>query len=185
MAAVESGQLRAQVELALTGAREPLLTWLLLAGFMGFRAMDVAGVRREDVEEINGRLWITGVGKGAKSFRLVVPRDVEPFLRGHLVGRPGPLWRTSTGRPIRAADVTNTTTALMRSLGLPYVLHQLRHRFGTVLYAETKDLLLTANAMRHSNLSTTRGYVATSRGETVAAMDRVARSLRKPRRAAA
>jgi site-specific recombinase XerD len=38
--------------------------------------------------------------------------------------------------------------------------HQLRHRFGTAVYAETRDLLLTQRLMRHSNPSTTAGYAA-------------------------
>lgn len=37
--------------------------------------------------------------------------------------------------------------------------HTLRHFFGTSIYESTNDLVLTQEAMRHSDLSTTRRYV--------------------------
>ena len=37
--------------------------------------------------------------------------------------------------------------------------HTLRHFFGTSIYENTNDLVLTQEAMRHSDLSTTRRYV--------------------------
>lgn len=167
--------------LALGCAAEPVRTWLLLAGYMGLRAMEIAQIRRDDFTELDGRLLISGVGKGRKAYRLPVPVHVAPFLSAHLGGRPGPLWRTESGRPVRADDVTNQATQLMRAVGLPHTLHALRHRFGTVFYAATRDLLLTAEVMRHCSVNTTRGYVATGGHQAVAAMDELSRSLR-PRR---
>lgn len=174
----------ADLELALGCAPEPLRTWLLLAGYMGLRSHEIAQIRREDVTELAGRLVLSGIGKGRKPYRMVVPVEVLPFLRPWLRARTGPLWLLESKRacirprPLRPADVTNQTTALMRSLGLPYTLHQLRHRFGTCFYGSTKDLLLTQDVMRHANPSSTRLYVETTRAEATAAMDRLSASLR-------
>ncbi len=166
--------------LALLAAEEPLHTWLLLGGYMGLRSHEIAQIQREDIDEdAKGRLWIRGIGKGNKPFKLQVPSEVDPALRAHLPGQRGPLWRV--GHCQRAAtsdDCTRQTTALMRSLGLPYTLHQLRHRFGSSFYALTKDPFLTAQVMRHDDMATVRGYVQTSQSAATAAMDRLSASLR-------
>jgi integrase len=67
-----------------------------------------------------------------------------------------------------------------KSLGMPYSMHRCRHTFGTRLYAQTKDVLIVQDLMRHENANTTRGYVQTTRVEAVAALDRLGRSLRGP-----
>lgn len=163
--------------LALTCADEPIRTWLILAAFMGLRAGEIAAIRREDVAEVEGRMILSGVGKGQKPFRLIVPREVAPILAAHLNGR-GPLWRIEpTGRPIRPINVTNAVSRFFRGLGMPYTLHWCRHRFGSQFYSATKDILLTQDVMRHANPATTRLYVATTRSEATAAMDRLAAGL--------
>lgn len=178
------------LELALACAPEPLRTWLLLAGYMGLRSHEIAQIRREDITEMGGRLVLSGIGKGRKPYRMVVPVEVLPFLQPWLRARTGPLWLLEhkraciRPRPLKPADLTNQTTALMRSLGLPYTLHQLRHRFGTSFYHSTKDLLLTQDVMRHANPSSTRLYVETTGAEATAAMDRLSASLRPKARKA-
>lgn len=177
-----------EFELALHCADEPIRTWLLLAGYLGLRAMEVAAIRREDVTEAGGRLVLSGMGKGRKPFRLPVPREVAPYLLPHLV-RLGPLWRNSTGRQVTAYGVSRDVSRFMHSIGLPYGLHSLRHRFGTRFYAATRDALLTQEVMRHSSLNTTRLYVQMQQDEAAAALDELSTTLRpktarKPRKAA-
>lgn len=162
----------------LDAAPEPLRTWLLLAGYMGLRSHEIAQIRREDITERDGRMYLSGVGKGRKPFTLAVPLDVAPSLAAHLTSRPGPLWRSGSGAKLASRHTTTITTKLMRDLGMPYTLHCLRHRFGTAMYGQTRDLLITQQAMRHSSPMSTRLYVATADGEAVAAMDRLSKSLR-------
>lgn len=168
----------ADLKVALACAPEPMRTWLILAAFMGLRAMEVAQIRREDLSDISGRLVLSGIGKGGKPFRLPVPTWVEPSLRQHLTAQRGPLWLTARGRPVRASHVSHEVGRFFRSIGMPYTLHWCRHHFGTAAYRQTRDLLLTQDLMRHSNPSTTRLYVETTRAETTAAMDRLSVSLR-------
>lgn len=163
-------------------AAEPLKTWLLLAGYMGLRAHEIAQITREDITERSGRLYLSGVGKGQKAYGMVIPREVAPYVQAHLAGRrTGPLWRSPTGRKIGSKQATNAASALMRNLDMPYTLHSLRHRFGSRLWDETRDLLLVQQAMRHSSPDTTRLYIATTDGEAAAAMDKLSSSLRPKR----
>jgi integrase len=173
-----------QFTLAVSVAPEPIRTWLILAGFMGLRAAEIAGIRREDVVERRGRLYITGLGKGNKPYTLAVPKHVVPSLSAHLTGRPGPLWHTARSGAVSPKYVSRTTSEVLTRLDMVWTLHCFRHRFGTAMYAQTRDLLLVQQAMRHSNPNTTQLYVATADGEATAAMDRLSTTLQpqRPRR---
>lgn len=164
----------ADVRLILAIAPEPIRTWLLLAGLMGLRAMEIAQLRRDSVTEVEGRLVITGVGKGRKPFRMVVPHlDVEAALRQYLTST-GPLWTRPGGGPATPHFVTRTVSAWFDKQGMPYTLHWLRHSFGSELYAQTRDVLLTQRSMRHSSPNTTQIYVETNDAAGTAAMDQLA-----------
>lgn len=170
----------ADLRVALTCAGEPIRTWLVLAAFMGLRAMEIAAMRRDDLTEVDARLYLDGVGKGRKPYRLPVPEHVVPVLTPHLSGRTGPLWRTAPGgRPSRPVDVSEQVVKFFRGIGMPYSLHQCRHSFGTSLYRHTRDLLTTQDAMRHSNPTTTRGYVETTAPAAAAAMDQLSANLER------
>jgi integrase/recombinase XerC len=169
------------LRVALACAPEPVLTWLVLGAFMGLRAAEIAGLRREDVVEVDRRLIIGGTGKGQKPFRLPVPAEVEPYLRSHLRGGGGPLWRTARGRPAGPHYVTDQVANYFRGLGMPYTLHWCRHHFGSLLYRQSRDLLLVQECMRHSSPNTTRLYVETVDADAVAAMDRLSAQLASKR----
>lgn len=178
----------ADLHTALLCAPEPVRTWLVLAAFLGLRAMEVAGMRREHITEQDGRLFLDGVGKGRKAFRIPLPPEVAAALAPYRAGAPGPLWRTGPGgHPSRPRDVSQQTVAFFRAIGMNYSLHRARHSFGTTIYRQTRDLLLTQQVMRHSSPTTTRQYVETADADATAAMDQLARrrlgkASRKPRR---
>lgn len=171
--------------LLLKVAQEPLRTWLLLAGYMGLRSAEIAQIRREDITEHDGRMYLAGIGKGQKPYTMAVPAQVVPYLAAHLGTARGQLWRAPQGGPLRATHCTGEAGKLMRSLGMSYTLHCLRHRFGTAMYAQTRDLLVTQEAMRHASPQNTRLYVLTSRPETTAAIDRLASASLRGRKGAA
>lgn len=165
------------IRVALGCATEPLRTWLLLATFMGLRAMEIAQIRHEDLTETGGRLLLAGVGKGTRAYRLPVPLTIEPDIRAHMQRQRGPLWLTEHGRPLTAGYVTNAASRFFRTIGMTYTLHQARHTFGTTFYRATRDLLLTQDVMRHRSPNSTRRYVETTRDEATAAMDQLAAGL--------
>lgn len=173
----------ADLRVALTAAGEPIRTWLILAAYLGLRAMEIAGMKRQDVVEVDGRLYLEGIGKGTKPYRLPIPQHVAPVLMLHLSGQTGPLWRTGPGgRPSRPQDVSEQVVKFFRGIGMPYSLHQCRHSFGTSIYRQTRDLLTTQDAMRHSSPTTTRGYVETTAPAATAAMDRLSANIEEQRR---
>lgn len=167
-----------ELQVALVCAPEPVRTWLILSAFMGLRAMEIAQIRREDITEHAGRLILTGVGKGGKPFRLPVPTGVVPALGRWLTAARGPLWRLPNGQPVRSTYVSHEVSRFFRSIGMHYTLHCGRHRFGTLAYRQTRDLLLTQDLMRHSDPSSTRLYIETANTEAAAAMDRLSQTLR-------
>lgn len=63
-------------------------------------------------------------------------------------------------RFIDPGTVSGLGSAHLRSLGIKATMHQLRHRLGTVLYRESKDIRLTQRVLRHASLQSTQVYVA-------------------------
>ncbi|MGD9989098.1 tyrosine-type recombinase/integrase [Pseudonocardia sp.] len=168
------------LKLAIQIAPEPMRTWLVLAAFMGLRAMEIAQLTRDSIDEIEGRLVLSGIGKGRKPFRITVPLHVEPSLRQYMHMR-GPLFWTRFGNVMKPATLSKLVGQFFARQGMPYSLHWLRHSFGTAFYASTRDLLLTQDVMRHASPNTTRLYVRTTGVAATKAMDRLSKSLRPPR----
>lgn len=170
------------LRIALAVANEPMRTWLLLAAFMGMRAMEIAQQTRESVIEFEDRLVMTGIGKASKPFKLTVPRAIDADVR-RCLPREGPMWFTPTGRVLTAKYLSELVSDFFREQSMPYTLHWARHSFGSSMYALTKDLLLTQDAMRHSNPNTTRIYVQTQTAQAIAAMDQIAQRVTSRRSA--
>lgn len=171
----------ADFEMALECAAEPIFTWLVLGGFMGLRAAEIAGLRRESFSEgiIGGkrRLFVSGIGKGGRPFKLPVPVEVVPVVQRHLTARPGALWHNRHGRPISPNSVTSLVSDYFRRIGMPYTLHWTRHTYGTEVQQRTGDILQTKVLMRHRSVNTTLLYVQPADGAGVAAMDQLSQRL--------
>jgi integrase/recombinase XerC len=82
----------------------------------------------------------------------------------------------NTGGNVVSGNVAYSTARLMRrvhrafqSLGIDCTFHQLRHRYATLAYAASKDLLVVSRLLGHANVTTTQIYVQTS-DETAAAI---------------
>jgi integrase/recombinase XerC len=130
-------------------------TMLTLAGYAGLRAAEIAGLRAEHFDHDANNLRVTG--KGGKT--RIVPMSpavaalVQPGDRGPVIS-----WG---GKPITPAAVSAALSRYLREVRhLDHTGHHGRHSFGTTYYAESHDLLSTANVMGHSSTITTQGYVA-------------------------
>lgn len=134
-----------------------------LGALAGLRACEICKVKGKDFDGQTLRV----TGKGGKT-RLVPIVDQE--LIEALGSCPGFLFPGLTEGHLSAGHVSKL---LARALPDGYTGHQLRHRFGTVAYRKTKDVLSVATLMGHAKTDTTRRYVALDTDQLMATVSAV------------
>lgn len=136
--------------------------WVVLGAYAGLRAAEVARFGSHQLGPEHLRL----TGKGARTDTLPIAPVLATALRpwAHVDGRYWTVCPDTVSHLIhaRAADI-----------GIRLRFHQLRHRFGTAVYRETRDLLLTQRLMRHRNPQTTAGYAAVGDDAARLAVDQI------------
>jgi len=167
---------------ALAAADYPVRQMLVLAGWAGLRAKEIALLRRQNVLDRQRPpvlLIATDATKGRRERTIpmsefvlaellpVLPAAGYVFRRAD--GQPGP------NRPGRVSQLCNDH---LHDSGVPESLHQLRHRFGTGTYQGSKDLRLVQELMGHASPVTTAGYAAYDNASAIVAVD----ALPAPRR---
>lgn len=137
---------------------ERALLAIRLAGQAGLRRGEVARVRAEDVERdlLGWSLRVTG--KGGHVRLVPLPDDLaEQLQRGEGWVFPSP---ARPGQPLTAGHVARLVTCYLPPGS---TMHQLRHRFATVAYADARDLVAVQELLGHARIETTRTYVAAPR----------------------
>lgn len=146
---------------AIRAATPRIRAWVCLAAYEGFRCKEIAALRREDVFDRHHppilRVWN---GKGGH--QAILPLNPATLTALRLADMPsrGFLFTAKNGGPISAATVSAMGNRYLHSIGIDATMHQLRHWFGTAVWAETKDMRVTQEMMRHSHPGTTAGYSA-------------------------
>jgi integrase len=137
-----------------TAARGPHRAWILLGAFCGLRAHETAKLECSSFSTLDdGEVILRVTGKGGRTDVVPVPPVVVKALD---IKGAGPLWAE-----VSPERVSRTVARIAARLGIKMRYHQLRHRYGTMVYrASGKDLLLTQRLMRHSSPATTAGYAA-------------------------
>lgn len=152
--------LAAMLEVAHSGRER---AWIILGAYAGLRSSESAAVRHGDLSA--GVLTV--MGKGGKLAAVpaapVVVEELERAGAGLEVGAR--LWAGATGQAVQAV-----IRRVAHAAGVECSSHQLRHRYGTRVYAGTHDLLLTQRLMRHSSPATTAGYALIADAEGAAAV---------------
>lgn len=161
----------AKLALALQLAEPEMLAILALAGFAGFRAGEIAQLEWSEVDFTDHALTIVD-GKGGKS-RTVPMSSVLAGILAALGRHHGPVIRRLDGRGgrTRPHTISHRANDYLHSLGIKETLHQLRHRFGTAMYAACRDIRAVQEAMGHSSPVTTAGYVAVVDGVSLQAVE--------------
>lgn len=146
-----------------------LRVWLLLAALGGLRCQEISGLCREHVwdHERPGVILVVEA-KGGGERAVPLHPDVLSALHAHGMPRSGPLFRNQFGTPYSPARVSQLGNAYLRDLGIEARMHQLRHRFGTDVYATSKDLRATQELLGHASPSTTAVYTKVSPTTTAA-----------------
>ena len=172
--------------LALAAAPPRIRPWLVLAGWAGLRAKEIALLRREHVLEGRPVPILRVAHDATKGYterlvpmstfvlgelRPLLPKYGWVFLR--LDGRPGPLL------PARVSHLAN---AHLHDCGTTSTLHSLRHRFATQAYAASRDLRAVQELLGHAGPEQTAGYAAYHPAAAAAAVEAIpspfARELR-------
>lgn len=147
---------------AIADAPPSVLPWLLLAGWSGLRAMEIAKleVANFSVDE-DGEAWIRVIGKGDSERDVPVPAWVWEVIQP-LLPEAGPCWtrryRKQDG-PVRPKHVSENCNYYLRvQCGLPDRLHALRARVATAVLRDSHDVRMVQELLGHSNLATLHVY---------------------------
>jgi integrase/recombinase XerC len=161
---------------ALSSAAPRVRPWLVLAGWCGLRAQEIAYLRREDVLERHVPPVLMVTEQAAKGGReRIVPLSV--FVLGELVPvlpAHGWVFRRADGKPgpNTPGKVSKLACKALHEAGIPDTLHSLRHRFGTETYRTSNhDLRSVQEMLGHASPATTAGYAAWDRADAAAAVE--------------
>jgi integrase len=168
---------------AVDSAPDRIRPWLVLAGWCGLRAKEIALLRRENILDttLPPVLLIAADATKGTTERIV---PLSPFVLEELyaAGLPGSghAFRRHDGRPgpNKPWIISGLCNRHLHESGISETLHQLRHRFGTMTYRASLDLRLVQELMGHANPATTAGYAAYDKAAAAAAVN----SLPVPRK---
>lgn len=128
----------------------------------GLRRAEVASLRASDVEAA-GRGWILRIkGKGGDTRAVPCP----PGLARRLRSAGGYVFPGGAGGHISPGWLGKLISRALPPGATP---HQLRHRFATVAYQESRDLRAVQTLLGHASPATTQIYAAASDESTEAA----------------
>lgn len=136
---------------------EDLRRAVCLGAYAGLRVSEAARLMWPDVDAEACRARIEN-SKGGKS-RLVA---LSPVLIDALLPDTGANVVTGDERVYTAATLQRRVNRAIQSNGVDATFHALRHRYGTLAYQATGDLIAVGRQMGHSSPVTTAVYAAAS-----------------------
>lgn len=143
---------------------EPAHTILSLLPSTGLRISEATGLRRENVKEQNGRLYLEFRGKRDKERIVPLTGAADRLLRAYFEKvQPSDWLFTSllTGAPIQPQSIRKYTRKL--AADIPELVglspHVLRHTFATMSLRRGVDLKRLQILMGHESLQTTSRYL--------------------------
>ena len=161
---------RADLHRLLAVLPDDLRRAVALGAYAGLRVSEVAALDWHDVDLEARRARILH-GKGNKS-RLVA---LGAVLIDQLLPDTGGNVVTGTPKAYTAATLQRRINRAIHRAGIDATFHQLRHRYGTLAYQATRDLVAVGRQMGHSSPVTTAIYAAASDDVADAIAEAVAR----------
>jgi integrase/recombinase XerC len=164
---------------AIAGAPDRIRPWLVLAGWAGLRAKEIAGLRRENVlDRVSPPLLIVAHDATKGRTERAVPLCAFALRELLAAGLPASGWvfrrRDDQPGPNRPWIVSQLCNEYLHGLGITATLHQLRHRFGTETYRGRRDLRLVQELLGHASPSTTAGYAAVDQADAADVVEHLA-----------
>lgn len=166
---------------AVTNADGRVRIWLVLAGWCGLRAKEIALLRAESVRLRDERPSVRVTWDATKGRReRVIPLSAFVVSELEAAGLPatGLVFPRFDGQPLRPWVVSKACNTYLHDHGIADTLHSLRHRFATQAYHVEHDLRTVQELLGHAHIQTTAGYAAVDRE----AFARTVNALPAPRR---
>lgn len=132
--------------------------WILLAGLNGLRCMEIAGLRRENVQELVENPTLRIDGKGGKVRSIPAHPDVLTALEDYGMPKRGLVFVGKEGVGFSPAHVSARINRYLRASGINATAHQLRHSFATELLHVSGNIYVVQKVLGHSDASTTSVY---------------------------
>lgn len=156
------------VQTAMDWADQRTLMMLILADRQGLRRGEIAQVHTDDLREDLVGWSLLVHGKGNKERLIPCLTEVADMVRGC---PPGFLF---PGKDNGHLSPPYVGKLMSRAMAKGWTAHTLRHRFGTRVYANCRDLLAVQELLGHSKPETTRNYVLLPDDSLRAAIETIA-----------
>jgi integrase/recombinase XerC len=150
--------------LAVEVAPRRIRPWLVLAGWCGLRAREIAYLRRESVAETGLPPVLLVTREAAKGGRFERAVPLPPFvlsdMRSWQMPRSGFVFTRRDGRPGPNAPhvISHLCNCFLHDCGIAATLHSCRHRYATGIYRQRRDLLAVSALLGHRDLDSTAVY---------------------------
>lgn len=162
--------------------------WIAVSLGTGLRQHNVLHLRRDQVDWKTGTAYVRVMQKGGLPYAAPLSSGVLALLRGIAENGTPYFWANPrTNRPYHFKDSTWHMLKERAGIDRAFRWHDLRHDFGTRLYASTGNIKLVKEALGHSLLVTTERYAHLLPERLQAAIDavdplkpRIAHSLAHP-----
>lgn len=147
-------QLRRILDTATRLDRPDLRRAVCLGAYAGLRISEAAALQWRDVDLELRRLTVVGKGRKRRIVTIgqVLVDELLPATDGNVV--------TGTEKVHTADTLRHQLARIIKHAHVEVTFHQLRHRYGTIAYQSTRDLVAVRDAMGHASMSTTAGYAA-------------------------
>lgn len=150
----------ADLAAALSTATGRVRLWLVLAGWCGMRACELARLRTENIN-LTARIIIIAADatKGSSERKIAICDFAAAEIEQARLPLRGWAFPHSLRRgPVSPALVSKACNRYLAAHDIPATLHQLRHRFGTQAYRAGHDILAVRDLMGHKSAKTTELY---------------------------
>lgn len=172
-----------QLFAAVASAPPRVLPWLLLAGWCGLRAGEIATLTVDAFSRGNdGIMWARVKGKGQVVRDVPVPGWIWAVIEVNLPAE-GRCFRRAyrpLDKPLTAKLVSKACNSHLESQGVPDRLHSLRHRVATSTLEETRDHRMVQDLLGHGDLGTLAVYTRIKPARMAAALEALPRPVALP-----
>lgn len=165
----------AAVMTAVRTAPDRIRPWLVLAGWQGLRAKEIALLRRECVlDALDPPLLLVAADATKGRSERLVPLSAFALETLQACGLPARGWvflrHDGQAGPNRPAIISRLSNEHLAECGLGVTLHQFRHWFGTQTYKASLDIRVVQELLGHSSPAMAAKYAAFSRSSATAAV---------------